>query len=228
MTELRRLHELTHACEACPRLRAYCLRIAREKRRSYADQEYWGKPISGFGDPLARLVVVGLAPAAHGANRTGRIFTGDRSGDWLYRALHKAGFANQPEALGRDDGLRLQDAYVTCVVKCAPPDNKPASDELKRCIALHLVPELESLSRARVFIALGRIALDGLWPLLAPGEPRPSFRHGARVRLDTSPGPTWLLLSYHPSQQNTFTGRLTEPMFDGIFSAARELLRKTP
>lgn len=212
-------------CEACPRLRRHCGLVAKEKRRAYAKQEYWGRPIPGFGDPQASLVIVGLAPAAHGANRTGRIFTGDRSGDWLYRALFRAGFATQPESLHRDDRLELRDAYVSCVVRCAPPDNKPLPAELARC-GRYLERELDLLSRARVYLALGKIAHDGLWPILSrkfglPRKPRPAFSHGASHQLQ--PG-RWLLLSYHPSQQNTFTGRLTEPMFDSVFRDALSLL----
>jgi uracil-DNA glycosylase family 4 len=198
--------------------------MAEVKRKSFQDQEYWGKPIKGFGDPKARLMIVGLAPAAHGANRTGRIFTGDRSGDWLYRAMHKAGLANQPTATWRDDGLKLKDAYISCVVKCAPPDNKPEPKELERCNPF-LAREMAAMPQVRVYLALGGIALQGLWPLLHPGAAkapaRPKFGHGVEVPL----GPDrWLLLSYHPSQQNTFTGRLTEPMFDSIFTRAAALL----
>jgi uracil-DNA glycosylase family 4 len=208
-------------CGACPRLRAHCTHMAQVKRRSYAEETYWGKPITGFGDPRARLLIVGLAPAAHGANRTGRIFTGDRSGDWLFRALHRAGFANQPSSLSRDDGLKLRDTYVTCVVKCAPPDNKPNPTELKRCISW-LDRELKELSRVRVVLALGQIALQGVWPKISPpGTARPKFGHGLSYPLE---GGRHLLLSYHPSQQNTFTGRLTEPMFDSVFARARELI----
>ncbi len=208
------------ACDRCPRLRKHCIETARVKRRAYQDETYWGKPISGFGDPLARLLIVGLAPAAHGANRTGRIFTGDRSGDWLYRALHKAGFANQPHSLSRNDGLKLKDAYISCVVRCAPPGNRPLPEELKRC-SPYLQDEIESLSRVRVFLALGQIALQGLWPFLSDGRARPKFAHGTQVELGQG---RHLLLSYHPSQQNTFTGRLTEPMFDSVFKKARKLL----
>jgi uracil-DNA glycosylase family 4 len=224
---LTQLHRRIQACDACPRLRKYCLAVAETKRRAYLNENYWGKPIAGFGDPAARLFIVGLAPAAHGANRTGRIFTGDRSGDWLYRALHKAGFANQPASVSADDGLELHDAYVSCVVKCAPPDNKPAPRELERC-SDWLKAEFGAMPQTRVWLALGGIALQGLWPLLhprAPGvrpPPRPKFGHGKRIELEGGRG--WLLLSYHPSQQNTFTGRLTEPMFDSVFKQARELL----
>jgi uracil-DNA glycosylase family 4 len=210
-------------CEKCPRLRRHCTKMAREKRKAYADETYWGRPIHGFGDPRARFVIVGLAPAAHGANRTGRIFTGDRSGLWLYRALHRAGFANQFSWERRDDGLELRDAYITCAVKCAPPDNKPDPGELTRCRDLFLERELELLDSARVYLALGQIGMNAIWNQLAPGRPRPKFGHGAHVAL---PGERHLLLSYHPSQQNTFTGRLTEPMFDAVFSKARELLAR--
>lgn len=216
----------------CPRLRNYCKEIAQLKRKSYLNDTYWGKPLPGFGalDPnFVNLVIVGLAPAAHGANRTGRIFTGDRSGDWLYRALFKAGFANQPHAHDIHDGLELNHCYVTCAVKCAPPDNKPTPTELKTC-SFHLDRELEALTQAKVYIALGQIAYHALWKSLTarPSTPgnwipgrRPDFRHGARILL---PGKQWLLLSYHPSQQNTFTGRLTESMFDGVFNEARAIL----
>ncbi len=224
---LIRLQRDIHRCDRCPRLRKHCQTIAQTRRRAYIDEEYWGRPISGFGDPGARLVIVGLAPAAHGANRTGRIFTGDRSGDWLYRALHKAGFANQPTATHSKDGLELRDAYVTCVVRCAPPDNKPSPLEIETCSAF-LDRELELLSgNARVFLALGQIGLTGLWLQLKrlrwvdAKAPRPRFAHGAK--LDIGAG-RWVLMSYHPSQQNTFTGRLTEPMFDSVFSTAKRLL----
>lgn len=233
------------ACDLCPRLRKYCAGVARTKRRAYLDDEYWGRPIRGFGDPNARLVIVGLAPAAHGANRTGRVFTGDRSGEWLYRALHKAGFANRPESMRAGDGLELKDAYISCVVKCAPPDNKPLPLELERCSPF-LGRELAALPNARVYLALGGIALQGLWPLVAPKTAaktagktaakkegptptkpasRPKFGHGAELELPNDRG--WLLMSYHPSQQNTFTGRLTEPMFDAVFARARELVSGT-
>ena len=208
-------------CQACPRLRQHCLHMATVKRKSYQEEEYWGKPITGFGDPNARLFIVGLAPAAHGANRTGRIFTGDRSGEWLFRAMHRAGFANQPESLHREDSLRLKDAYISCVVKCAPPDNKPQPDEIKRCGAF-LMEEIHSMPQTRVFMALGQIALQGLWSLIAPKAPRPKFGHGVVADL---PDGRKLILSYHPSQQNTFTGRLTEPMFDSVFDHARRLLK---
>ena len=209
-------------CDRCPRLRNHCRQIAIEKRKAYQTEDYWGRPVPGFGDREARFVIVGLAPAAHGANRTGRIFTGDRSGDWLYRALHKQGFANQPESFARGDGLELEDAWVTCAVHCAPPDNKPLPLEFKAC-SPHLAAELGALSpSSRVFLALGGLALKNLWPHLAPGRAAvPKFQHGSEIAL---PSGRTLLLSYHPSQQNTFTGRLTEPMFDAVFLRARELL----
>lgn len=218
-------------CELCPRLRRHCEKVAREKKRAHQSETYWGRPVMGFGDPKARLVLVGLAPAAHGANRTGRIFTGDRSGEWLYRALHDAGFANQAESTGRDDGLLLKNAYVTCSIRCAPPDNKPLPAEFAKC-APYLARELALLKNARVFIALGSIALHAFiddWNSRPENEDRKlkktalKFSHGARFTL---PDGRALLCSYHPSQQNTFTGRLTRPMFDSVFSEAKELIRR--
>lgn len=219
-----------HSCEACPRLRRHCRSIAKEKRRSTRDEVYWGKPISPFGPADARLFIMGLAPAAHGANRTGRIFTGDRSGDWLFRALHRAGFANQPHSLNRSDGLGLSDCVVSCVVKCAPPENKPNPPELKRCMERFASREIELYSQARVYVALGGIAWNGLWKLLGQGSPRAPFSHGFEIQLKRQPSwktERFLIGSYHPSQQNTFTGRLTEPMFDSIFLRARELLTQS-
>jgi uracil-DNA glycosylase family 4 len=191
--------------------------------KRFTGQTYWARPISGFGDARARLLVVGLAPAAHGGNRTGRVFTGDRSGDWLYAALHRAGLANQAASTARDDGLVLTDAYVSTIVRCAPPDNKPSPAERDRCIAF-FVRELELLRRVQAVIALGAFAWDGV--LRAARElghtvkPRPAFAHGARASI----GPYLLFGSYHVSQQNTFTGRLTEPMLDAVFAAARAAL----
>ena len=207
------------ACRACPRLVEWRERVAREKRAAFRDWDYWGRPVPGFGDPQARLVVVGLAPAAHGANRTGRVFTGDRSGDWLFRAMHRAGFANQPLAEHRDDGLELLDAYVAATVRCAPPDNRPTIEERDRCHP-YFERELALLDRARVYLALGGWALSRL-AVLEDVRPRPRFGHGAEFALA---GGRTLLCSYHPSQQNTFTGRLTEPMFDAVFASARALL----
>lgn len=213
-------------CEHCPRLRRHCLEIARVKRKSYAAETYWGRPIAGFGDTNAGLVLVGLAPAAHGANRTGRIFTGDRSGDWLYRALHKAGFANQPASTHKDDGLKLTGAFITCAVKCAPPGNKPLPTEIANCLP-YLISELRMLNKARVYLALGKIGFDASWDILkTTGQasgPRPAFKHNSAVELASG---RWLLASFHPSQQNTFTGKLTEPMFDAVFKQARTLLDK--
>ena len=207
------------ACRACPRLVEWRERVAREKRAAFRDWDYWGRPVPGFGDPQARLVVVGLAPAAHGANRTGRVFTGDRSGDWLFRAMHRAGFANQPLAEHRDDGLELLDAYVAATVRCAPPDNRPTVEERDRCHPF-FERELALLDRARVYVALGGWALSRL-AVTEDMRPRPRFGHGAEFALA---GGRTLLCSYHPSQQNTFTGRLTEPMFDAVFARARALL----
>ena len=212
-------------CTRCPRLVAWRERVASEKRRAYASDDYWGRPVPGFGDPSARLLVVGLAPAAHGANRTGRMFTGDRSGDWLYGALHRAGFANQGSSTNRDDGLTLRDAFITAGVRCAPPDNKPSAEERDRC-APYLEEELTCLMpQLRVVVALGGFAhtltLRLLKDLGLPVPvPRPRFGHGAEVDL----GELVVLASYHPSQQNTFTGRLTEEMFDRVWNRARLLV----
>ncbi len=205
-------------CTRCPRLVEWRERVAVEKRAAFSDQEYWGRPVPGFGDPEARLVVVGLAPAAHGANRTGRMFTGDRSGEWLYGALYRAGFATRAASEHRDDGLRLTGAYVTAGVRCAPPQNRPTTEERDRCLP-YLEREL-ALLEPRVTVALGAFAY-GIVATLAGLRPRPAFGHGVEAAL---PGGRTLLCSYHPSQRNTFTGRLTEPMFDGIFRRARELI----
>ena len=207
------------ACRACPRLVAWREQVARDKRASYAGDVYWGRPVPGFGDPAARLLLVGLAPAAHGGNRTGRVFTGDRSGDWVFRALWKAGFANQPTSVSADDGLALSDAWVAAVVRCAPPANKPTPDERDRCVG-YLERELALLAGVRVVVALGQFAYDTVCRLYAV-RPRPRFGHGVEVPL---PGGLTLLCSYHPSQQNTFTGTLTEPAFDSVFARARALL----
>ncbi len=191
---------------------------AAEKRASYRDEEYWGRGVPGFGDPMAKVLVLGLAPAAHGANRTGRIFTGDRSGDWLYRAMYRAGFANQPTSTHRGDGLRLVGAWVTSAVKCAPPDNKPSTDERDTCVPF-LRREIAALSRLRVVVCLGAFAYEAACREFSV-KPRPKFGHGVEAE---SPSGVSLVCSFHPSQQNTFTGRLTEPMFDSIFERVAEL-----
>lgn len=212
------------ACRRCPRLVEYRERVAKEKRRAYRDWEYWGRPLPGFGDPAARLMVIGLAPAAHGGNRTGRIFTGDRSGDWLFQTLYRFGFANQPTSTHRDDGLQLSDAYVTAAVRCAPPDNKPATQELENCQP-YLEREIRLLRKVRVVVALGRIAFDAYLSarraLAMPlPQPRPRFGHAAIHELSD----VFLIGSYHPSQRNTQTGMLTQAMFDRVFATARRLL----
>lgn len=205
-------------CTKCPRLNDWCRLVALERKAAYATETYWGKPVPGFGDPNARIAVVGLAPAAHGANRTGRMFTGDRSGDWLYRALHRAGLANQPRATGRHDGLELRDVWVTSAVKCAPPANRPTADEQNACRPF-LAAEVELLKNLRVVVSLGGIGTSAVARHFDI-SPRPKFGHGVEVELD---GGRTLLCSYHVSQQNTFTGRLTEPMLDNIIARAVEL-----
>ncbi len=222
--QLRALCRAVVTCRRCPRLVAHRERVAQEKRRAYRAWEYWGRPLPGFGDPAARLVVVGLAPAAHGGNRTGRIFTGDRSGDWLYAALYRFGFASQPTSTHRSDGLRLHDAWVTAAVRCAPPDNKPTREEFRNCQPF-LEHEFQLLRRARVILALGRVAFDACLSVRrASGHPlprpRPQFAHAAVCDL----GGITLIGSYHPSQRNTQTGMLTQPMFDRVFALARQLL----
>jgi uracil-DNA glycosylase len=219
----QRLNRKITDCEACPRLRDYCRAIGREKRRAYADWDYWARPVPNFGDPSARLLIVGLAPAAHGANRTGRMFTGDKSGEWVYRALHKAGFANRPHSENVNDGLRLKDCAITAVCHCAPPDNKPTIEEIANCRPW-LAQTIDRV-QPRVFLALGQIAWKGM---VAEARRRtwhggrvPKFGHGAAAELLNG---RWLVGSYHPSQQNTFTGKLTEPMFDAVFSRVKELL----
>ena len=212
------------ACRRCPRLVEWRERVALDKRAAFRDEAYWGRPVPAFGDPRASILVVGLAPAAHGANRTGRMFTGDRSGDWLYGALHRAGLANQPTSVSRDDGLSLRDVLVTAAVRCAPPANKPTPAEREACRSW-LVAELQQLERVRVIVALGAIAFDTVIRIVGPAErssAKPRFAHLAEVSL--AEGRT-MLGSYHPSQQNTFTGRLTEPMFDAVWARAKELSR---
>jgi uracil-DNA glycosylase len=205
-------------CRRCPRLVAWREEVARVKRAAFADQEYWGRPIPGFGDPAARIVVVGLAPAAHGGNRTGRIFTGDRSGDWLFAAMWRAGLASQALSVARDDGLTLRDAWVCAAVRCAPPVNRPTPAERDNCLPW-LVDELALLEHARVLVCLGAFAWDAAQRVLDAPRPRVRFSHGS----ETVVGPYTLLGSYHVSQQSTFTGRLTEPMLDAVFERARDL-----
>jgi uracil-DNA glycosylase family 4 len=223
------------ACERCPRLIRWCREVARTRVRRFRDQEYWGKPVPGFGDSAARLLVVGLAPAAHGGNRTGRVFTGDSSGDWLYEALHRFGFANQPQSIGRDDGLVLTDCYVTAAARCAPPGNRPTPKELLNCRPW-LEAELALLTRVRVVIALGKIAHDAFLAArvaasaASAAEPSRSFSRGMRFAhgaMTQFADGTVLISSYHPSRQNTNTGRLTRPMWHAIFRRARACLRRS-
>lgn len=226
MATIEELNRRVVACVKCPRLVRWREAAARNAPRRYAGQKYWAKPLPGFGDPQARVLVVGLAPAAHGGNRTGRIFTGDRSGDWLYGALHAAGFANQASSIQRGDGMKLTDCYITAAVRCEPPVNKPTLVEFLRCRP-YLVEELKQFPRLRVVVALGKIAFDsflaahresgGLLP-----RPRPKFGHGATAALSDR---LTLIGSYHPSQQNTFTGKLTRPMLQSVFDRARGELR---
>ena len=222
MHPLTVLNQRIESCTACPRLVTYRQAVAKEKRRQYRDWIYWGRPVPGFGDPAARLYILGLAPAAHGGNRTGRIFTGDRSGDWLYEALYDFGFANQATSRHKEDGLVLSDCYIGATVRCAPPDNKPAPQEFERCRP-YVRAELRLLKNVRVVLALGKIAFDHyLKTCREEGRrlpsPLPRFAHGQWYRL---PWGVMLIGSYHPSQQNTFTGKLTKPMFDAVFARAR-------
>lgn len=215
---LERITEEVITCFKCPRLVAWREQVGREKRAAFRDQEYWARPVPGFGDPRAELLLIGLAPAAHGGNRTGRIFTGDRSGDWLFGALYRAGYANQPTSFSRDDGLKLNGAYIAACVRCAPPANKPTPDERDTCLP-YLQRELRLLTEVKVIVCLGKFAYDGAAQLIGLKR-RPAFGHG--VEAPTGDGRT-LLCSFHPSQQNTFTGKLTLQMFDRIFARAREL-----
>jgi uracil-DNA glycosylase len=222
-TTLDALAEEVAQCRRCPRLVAWREQAAREKRAAFRDQTYWGRPVPGFGDPDARLLILGLAPAAHGGNRTGRIFTGDRSGDWLFASLYRTGFANQPTSVARDDGLRLDGCYIAAPVKCAPPDNKPTIVERDTC-APWLDAELALLPTIEVVVALGSFAWDAALRHLGPVRPKPRFGHAAQAPL---PHGRVLLGSYHVSQQNTATKRLTEDMLDGVFQRARFLLRSS-
>ena len=222
-SDLRAINEIVVTCRACPRLVAWRETVAKEKRAAFADEDYWGRPLPSFGDPAARLLIVGLAPAAHGGNRTGRIFTGDRSGDWLFASLWRCGFASQPQSVHRGDGLTLRDAYIAAAVRCAPPANKPLPEERDRCLP-YLVDEVRTLPRLRVVVALGSFAWDAALRVHASVtgkkvSPNPRFGHGAEAELDEFV----LLGSYHPSQQNTFTGKLTEAMMDEVFARSRAL-----
>jgi uracil-DNA glycosylase len=226
LTSLRVLNQEVIDCRLCPRLVQYRENIGRVQKRAYRGQEYWSRPLPGFGDPAARLLVVGLAPAAHGGNRTGRMFTGDRSGEFLYRALWETGFANQPLSVSRNDGLLLRDAYITAPVRCAPPDNKPTREEILAC-RRYLVRELELLKDVRVVVVLGRIALDAYLSVLQDSgliKSRATFRFAHAASFEAHPGGPLILASYHPSQQNTSTKRLTAAMLLEIFERARLLL----
>jgi len=219
-TSLAHLTDEITRCRLCPRLVAWREQVAREKRSSFRDEEYWGRPVPGFGDPHARILIVGLAPAAHGGNRTGRVFTGDRSGDWLFGALHRAGLANRPESVHADDGLELHDAYIAAAVRCAPPANRPTPEERDTCMP-YLVRELALLERVHVIVALGAFAYEATWRVLGRAgielpRPRPRFAHGLEV---ATPRAT-ILGCFHPSQQNTFTGKLTQPMLDSVMTRA--------
>ncbi|HEX3464054.1 MAG TPA: uracil-DNA glycosylase [Candidatus Elarobacter sp.] len=227
MPKLETIERRVVACRRCPELRAYCAEVGRVKKRAFLDHDYWARPVPGWGDPNARVVLVGLAPGAHGSNRTGRVFTGDGSGEWLYRALHRAGFASQPNASHRGDGLELRDAFITAAVRCAPPANKPTPEQRARCFP-YLADEFAALRNVRVVVTLGKIADDTVHALVketgAYRGPRAPFAHGAET-LATLPGrrDVTVLASYHPSRQNTNTGVLTEEMLDAIFARARTL-----
>jgi uracil-DNA glycosylase family 4 len=222
-SQLEDLSRAIISCRRCPRLVAWREEVALHPRASFSGEKYWGRPLPGFGDPRARLVVVGLAPAAHGGNRTGRIFTGDRSGDWLWAALYRAGLASQPESVSREDGLRAKGVWVTAAVRCPPPGNRPTPAERDNCLP-HLERELGLLAAARAYLALGSFAYEACCRLLGV-RPRPRFAHGLEVALAAG---RWLICSYHPSQQNTFTGRLTEPMLDSVVARACQLAGAPP
>ena len=224
LTTLEGIERRVVACKRCPELRAYCANVAREKKRAYADEPYWGKPVPAFGDESARVMLVGLAPGAHGSNRTGRPFTGDASGGFLYPALHRAGFATHPIATHRDDGVRLRDCFITAAMRCAPPQNKPTPQQLRNCFP-YLLAEFDALHRLRVVIALGSIGFNATLRMLrergyALAPERPQFAHGAEATARQGTRELLVIASYHPSRQNTNTGKLTQPMFDAIFSRA--------
>jgi uracil-DNA glycosylase family 4 len=224
--DLQELEEQIVSCRKCPRLVAWREQVARQKRRAYRDWEYWGKPVPGFGDPAARVLVVGLAPGAHGSNRTGRMFTGDASGDFLYAALHRAGFANQPVSTHRGDDLALRDIFITAVGRCAPPGNKPTPDEIRTCLP-YLQQEMALLERVQVIVALGHIAFDYLLRSKPFRISKPEIRNlkfSHNITYPLGPGLPHLVASYHPSRQNTQTGRLTEAMFDAVWAKVRSLL----
>ncbi len=231
MSRTRTLEQINRSivgCTRCPQLRAYCADVARTKKRAHADDEYWGKPVPAFGNDSARVMIVGLAPGAHGSNRTGRPFTGDASGDFLYPALHRAGFASHSHARHRDDGLVLHDCMITAAGRCAPPKNKPTPEELRNCFP-YLLEEFDALTDLRVMIGLGSIGFDAILKVLRERRfvldpERPRFAHGAEVRAENGTRRIVALASYHPSRQNTNTGVLTAPMFDAVFARAREML----
>ena len=225
MSNLEELRHSIISCELCPRLVDHREAVARDKRPMYADWDYWGRPVPGFGDPNARMLILGLAPAAHGANRTGRMFTGDRSGDWVYGTLHKFGFASSPESRRIDDGLTLFDAYITAALRCAPPANKPLPEERSNCLQ-YLLREFELLTNVRVVVALGKLAFDSYLTIRSSqgdklASPRPRFGHQA---VHSFADGIILISSYHPSQHNTLTGRLTRDMFEGVFDTAKQIL----
>jgi uracil-DNA glycosylase family 4 len=227
MATLKSIERAIVACERCPELRAYCAQVARERRRAYAGETYWGKPVPAFGDPDARVLLVGLAPGAHGSNRTGRPFTGDASGEFLYPALYRAGFASQPQATGRNDGLALIDCFITSAGRCAPPKNKPTPQQLRNCFPF-LLQEFDALPKLDVMIGLGSIGFDAILKMLRERgfsfETPPIFGHGTESIATNGTRRIVVLASYHPSRQNTNTGKLTVPMFDAIFTRAKQLL----
>ena len=230
MNPLEKLEQEVISCTRCPRLVEWREAVADNPPLRYAGQEYWARPVPGFGDANAQLLIIGLAPAAHGSNRTGRMFTGDRSGEWLYRALHKAGFANQPQSVSRDDGLQLSQTFISAAARCAPPDNKPLPIELSNCRE-YLLREWQLLKNVRVVLGLGKIGFDAAFDAsrqlhYTELKARPRFGHGAEVLLNANSNKPGLVLmgTYHPSQQNTFTGKLTEPMFDAIFTRIKEIM----